>query len=123
MEFEELRTYMRRRRLKAGNCLSHVIVLTRLPRHLQGAVLVCMGPGEGRKLHCWLEHQDTVIDLTKSERFFGRTDYYARAAIVRTAVRRYPVADAAHRLLSGGLTFWEFDPDQYVTLEPKVRGK
>ena len=62
--------WLKRRRLKPGNCLNHAKVLLGIPSDLSTVVVLCMGPVHSNMLHCWLEAGEVGAVLANWITFF-----------------------------------------------------
>ena len=108
---------LKRRRLKAGNCLGHCKVLTDVgdPYRLAMGDLQIGGPCLYR--HCWLETDEFVVDLNHPDRFFERESYYRRMQPVD--VHLYTLREALTRGEQAGWVwdFWDLPPQPPDTPE------
>lgn len=112
------RSVLARRRVRPGNCLNHFRILADLPR--PNGYLLCQGPvlhPVGRFLHCWLEYEEIVVDLTRRYKFFPRDFYYDQSGIEAATVRRYTLETiyGSSDLFDQGLTFWGFDLTEFLS--------
>jgi len=111
-----LRPRLARMRIKPKHCLDHVGRLLRLDSPCP--YVVCMGLREVvpgcELLHCWLEAGETVVDLTTAERFFRKSEYYARERVNAGEVRRFTREEVGRLVLNDDIiTFWGFDLEKH----------
>lgn len=109
-------------RVKRGYCLGHVRVIRRM--NAPEGFLLCQGPllidsvqGQLDKpfLHCWIEKDDTVIDLTRRPAFCVKSNYYTENGILASDVKRYTQSECWRlgRKAKGNDEFWEFDTNKF----------
>jgi hypothetical protein len=115
---------LKRRRLKAGNCLEHCNVLIDLSLKAKetGVALpyvVAMGTrfSDIRDWHCWLEtdsaaaSSQVVVDLITGRRVHDKSEYYKLFGIDADKVRRFDAKTVARKITeSNELVFWEQQP-------------
>jgi hypothetical protein len=85
-------------KLKSGKCLEHGRVM--LEFLTDADCRLCMGRVESHFWHCWIEHGNTVIDLTRKQRFHDRDDYYRKFEIVSAEVERLTIEQLAKHPVS-----------------------
>lgn len=117
----KIKDFFCRRVVKQGYCLRHA----RAIRRMQDATgfMLCQGPLlidpirgclQVPYLHCWIENDDTVIDLTMQPHFFLKSEYYVARGVVLDQVKRYTQAETVRmRRIAGSDHFWEFDLLRY----------
>lgn len=120
----EATKFLKRKRIEVGQCLDHCDVLGKMERAGLSGFLLCQGPltidpvaGKLSKpmLHCWLESDGEVVDLTRKGRFFDREAYYAEHGVLADEVKRHSRGETLRLGLAvgGKWAFWGFDESKY----------
>lgn len=114
---DKIKEFLSKRKVTQGYCLRHARAIRRM-QDATGFVL-CQGllfidPARGHLpvayLHCWIENDDTVVDLTTEPIFLPKSEYYTTRGVVLDQVKRYTPTEAKRlRRIAGSDFFWEFE--------------